>query len=83
MSNSRVAHQLLAEMHLQPDRVVAPLDQLLRDAETPQHLEGARQHHQRARLVDPIELAIDDPDRRTERIELRRERETRGAGTDN
>jgi hypothetical protein len=77
------ADQLLAEMHLQVDRVVATRDQRLRHAETPQHLEGARQHHQCARLVHAIELAVDDPDRRTERVELRRERETRGAATDN
>ena len=76
------ARQLPAEMDLQLHRVVATLDQLLRDAETPQHLKRARQHHQRARLVRAIELAIDDPDRRTERVELRRKRKARGAGTD-
>jgi len=76
------AHQLPPGMHLQLHRVVATLDQPLRDAEAPQNLKRPWQHDQRTRLVHAIELTIDDPDRGTERVELRGQRKARGAGTD-
>ena len=60
------------EVHPQLDRVVASLDQRLRDPESVQHLERARLYRERARLVHPVELAIDDPEPRCQTAEAGR-----------
>jgi hypothetical protein len=72
----------LAEVQPQLYGVVAPLDQLLGDPERPQHLQRARLHRERARLVHTVELAIDNPDAGAQRVQLRGEREPGGPGAD-
>jgi hypothetical protein len=76
------AHDPVAEVHTQLDGVVASLDQGLCDPEPPQHLERARLHRERARLVHTVELTIDDPDASPELVQPGGERETRRAGAD-
>jgi hypothetical protein len=70
-----------AEVDAQLDGVVASLDQRLCDPESPQHLERARLHRERARLVHAVELTIDDPDADAELLQPGGEREARRAGT--
>jgi len=57
-------------VHAQLDGIVAAIDQLLRNSEPTQDLERPRLHHQCARLVDSIQLAINDPDGNAESPKL-------------
>ena len=64
------ADDAAAGMELDPDRVVAPLDQLLGQPQPAQDLQGARLDAQRARLMHPVQLPVDDANGRPERLEL-------------
>jgi hypothetical protein len=60
----------VAGVELDPDRVVATRDQFPRHAQPAQHLQGARLDGQRTRLVDAVELTVNDAHRRTKRPQL-------------
>ena len=71
-----------ASVELDPDRVVAPLEQLLGNAQPAQDLQGAWLDGQRARLVHAVELPVDDAARRPHRLQLGGEGEAGRSGTD-
>ena len=64
------ADDAAASVEVDPDRVVAPRDQLLGNPEAAQDLQGPRLDGQRARLLHPVQLPIDDANGRPERREL-------------
>jgi hypothetical protein len=64
------ADDAAAGMELDPDRVVAPPDQLVGQPQPAQDLQGARLDTQRARLLHPVQLPVDDANRRPQRPQL-------------
>ena len=82
MSNSRTATTRPPAWMLQPDRVVAPLDELCAIPSPRQHLERPRLDGERARLVYAVELPVDDPDGSAERVQLGGERQPGRTGAD-
>ena len=64
------ADDAAAGVELDPDRVVAPRDQVLGQPQPAQDLQGARLDAQRARLVHPVQLPVDDANPCSERLEL-------------
>ena len=76
------ADDAAAGVELDPDRVVAPRDQLLGQPQPAQDLQGARLDGQRARLVHPVQLPVDDANGRPERLELGGQGEAGRSGPD-
>ena len=69
-------------VHLQLDGGVAPLDHGVGKAEPAEHLQRPRLDGERPGLVDPVELAVDEPEPGAERLELRRQGQAGRAGAD-
>ena len=66
-----------SEMHLQTDRLVTPVHQLVGHTEAGEDLQRARLHTQGPRFVNPVELTIDEPEPGSVLRQLRGQRETR------
>jgi len=59
---------LPSSVHLELDAIVSAFDQLLSDPDRAKLLQGSRLDRQGARLVHPIQLAIDDPKWSSQRL---------------
>ena len=64
-------------MHLQTDRLVTPVHQLVGHTEAGEDLQRARLHTQGPRFVNPVELTIDEPEPGSVLRQLCGQRETR------
>jgi hypothetical protein len=69
-------------VHRQLDGGVPAFDHRVGDAEPGEQFQGPRLHGERPGLVDPVELAIDEPESGPERLELTCKRQAGRASPD-